>query len=40
MNDTISVNEVMDKIGYGPSPDNEADLRRHYRVNMEDQSDG
>ena len=30
MNDgTISVNEVMDKIGYGPSPDNEADLRRY-----------
>ena len=29
MNDTISVDEVMDKIGYGPSPDNEADLRRY-----------
>ena len=29
MSETISVNEVMDKIGYGPSPDNEADLRRY-----------
>ena len=27
--ETISVNEVMSKIGYGESPDNEADLRRY-----------
>ena len=29
MNDTISVDEVMAKIGYNPSPDNEVDLRRY-----------
>ena len=27
--DTISVDEVMSKIGYTASPDNEADLRRY-----------
>ena len=33
--DTISVDEVMSKIGYTASPDNEADLRRYIAEAIE-----